>query len=113
MTPIQTLLIAAIAGILAWGLTNGGILLTFLWKSRKIASAIQASFESTFWMCINMVSWMIILAIGVAWPMPQSTAQPVYVQMITMVLFIVGSASISYAQHRNRVIWMGTKRAEG
>lgn len=102
------LTLLALTSLLTWGMTNGGILLPWLWKSRHVGGAVQAAFDAAALMLANLSCLAIIIILGVIWtPSPDPTI-PHWVDVAISSLFFFGVLCISGALHIKRTLWMGS-----
>lgn len=99
--------LVALTAIITWGTTNGEMLARWLWKSRKVGGAVQAAFDATILILVNMACWFLLIVNGVLWPSRPDPLTPPFVQAIDAGLLFVGTIAVSLALHVKRKLWMG------
>ena len=92
-----------------WGMTNAGILVGFLYKSRKVANSVQALYEMTLAKGLASASLTLIIAESIIFPQVANSTMPMWAQVLGGAAFYGASAGMAFASHRARSLLMTPK----
>jgi len=90
-----------------WCLTNAGILIRWLWPSRRMSRSVQAMFEVMCAVALVAASILLMLSNALVYPQEEvQPASPAWLQGLVIGAFVAAHIGLAIASHRARVFFM-------